>query len=84
MVGIQQARSASHDAVTVMIGVARPSNIEFLPQAKEALHRIARGTIHTDLAIMVNGHERESRVYGPVYNRNIQFVEFRDHVPVAN
>ena len=71
VIGGQQSPAPGHDAVPVMIGVAGKSDIEFILQYDEGLHRVLRGRIHADPSVPVQRHETEGRIDNIIHQGEI-------------
>jgi hypothetical protein len=81
MVWIQQAGRWCDDPVAIHIRVVAKSDLKIILQTDQTCHRIGRGTIHANLAIMIHGHEGEGWVNRTIHNRNVQLVNFGDEFP---
>ncbi len=84
MVGIHQTDGRSHDPMAVGIGVVAEGEIEPVFEFDQAGHRIRAGTIHANLAIVVDRHESELRVSLVIYDGDIQSIPFGDRSPIPD
>jgi hypothetical protein len=70
VVRVHEADAPSHDAVPVVVGIARPRDVEAILEPDEAPHRVGRRAVHADLAVPVDRHEREGRIDHVAYHRH--------------
>ena len=52
-------------------------------QADKPSHRVRAGTVHADLAVVVDRHERESGVNGRINYDDVQSIKRIDRLPVG-
>ncbi|MNF49783.1 hypothetical protein D3C84_310660 [compost metagenome] len=84
VVRCQQTTGRGDDAVTVVVRVAGKGNVEALLETDQALHGMAGGRVHADLAVPVHRHETECRIDLSVHHIEVQAVVFGDGRPVAH
>jgi len=84
MIGWQQSLASRDDPMTVMIRVAGESDVEFILQTNQTLHRIGRRGIHADLAVPIHRHETESGINGLVGDRKVQPIAISNRLPVVD
>jgi len=83
MVRLHQTHTAGHDAMPVVIHVVAKGNVEFVLHCNQVCHGIGAGTIHADLAVMVEGHEREGRVDALVDDLQVEVVALSHWLPIS-
>ena len=81
VVGVEQAGARRDDAVPVGVGVVGERDVEAVLELDQAGHRVRRGAVHADLAVPVDGHEREGRVDLVVDDRQVEPVALGDRPP---
>ena len=81
MVRVQQAGGRSDDAMPVSIGIVGEGDVEAILEFDQPGHRPGAGAIHADFAVMINRHERESRIDFRVHDRKIEAVAFGRSAP---
>ena len=84
VVRVHQAQRTGDDAVPVRIGIVGESNVELILQPHEPGHRIGAGTIHADLAVMIDRHEGEGRIDGGVDHGDVETIDSIDRLPVVD
>ena len=62
VVRVHQPAAAGDDAVAVAVGVVAERDVEAILEPDQARHRVRRRAVHADLAVLVDGHERERRI----------------------
>ena len=80
----QQSGAPGDDAVPVVVGIARPGDVELILHVDQPPHRIGRGRVHADLAVPIDGHEPEGRIDGFVDDGEVQPVAFGNGSPVVD
>ncbi len=80
----QQAAGRGDDAVAIVVRVAGEGHVETLLEADQALHGVAGGRVHADLAIPVDAHEAEGRIDFGVHHVQVQAVVLGNRRPVAH
>jgi len=81
VVRVEQARRTRDDAVAVTIRIVAPSHVEAILESDQGGHRIGRGAIHANLAVMVESHEGEGGVRVGVDERDVELVGLCDRNP---
>ena len=84
VVRVHEPDASRHDAVPIVIGIARPRDVEAILEPDESPHRIGRRAVHPDLSVPIDGHEAERRVYDVTDNLQGNFVMIGDLSPVEN
>ena len=65
-------------------GSLAKATLVLILEADESGHRVRAGTVHADLAVVIDGHEREGRIDLRVHDLDIQTVDFVDRPPVMH
>ena len=68
----------------VRVGVVGEGHVVLVLEADEPGHRVRAGAVHADLAVVIDGHEREGRIDLRVHDLDIQTVDFVDRLPVMH
>ena len=84
MIGVQEAGAARHDPVPVVVGVIAERDIETVLEADEAGHGVGRGAVHADLAVVVQGHEREGGIHHRIHHLQVQAVLLGNRTPITD
>ena len=84
VVGVEQPGAAGDDAVPVGVGVVGEGHVEAVAQVDQPGHGVARGRVHADLAVPVDGHEPEGGVDRLVDHLQLQPVVLGDGRPVVD
>ena len=84
VVRVQQARAARDDPVAIGVGVVGERDVEAVLERDQPRHRVGRGAVHADLAVVVERHERERRVDSVVDDLEVEPVAARDRLPVRD
>ena len=64
------------------VGVVGKRDAELILEADQAGHRIRAGAIHADFAVVIHRHERERRIELRIDDRDVQFVDGIDRLPI--
>ena len=80
----QEPRTPGHHAVSIVVRVARPRDVETVLESDQPLHRVGGGRIHADLPVPIHGHEAEGRIHLVAHHAQRNPPAFRDHLPVAH
>ena len=83
VVGVQQPLLAGDDPVAVGVRVVGERHVEPILERDQPRHRVRRGAVHPDLAVVVERHERERRVDAVVDDLEVEPVTVSDHLPVG-
>ena len=83
MVRVQQPGVGRDDAVAVGVGVVAGGDGELVLAARSGCHGVGRRAVHPDLAVPVEGHERERRVDVGVDHGQVEAVALADRAPVV-
>ena len=84
VVGIQQPAAAGDDAVPIRVGIVGERDVEAVLERDQPRHRVRRGGVHPDLAVVVEWHERERGVDPVVDDLQVEPVSARDRLPVRD
>ena len=84
MIRIHQTRGRGDDAVAVRVRIIAEGDFIFVFQPNELGHRVRARTIHADLAVVIDGHERKPRIDQRIYNADVELVVVCDARPVSN
>ena len=84
VVGVQQAGARRDDAVPVRVRIVGERDVEAVLEVGQPRHRVGRRAVHADLAVPVDGHEREGRVDRIVDDRQVDVVALGDRGPVGD
>ena len=84
VIGIHQPRRRRDDAVPVRVGVVGEGDAVLVLEADEPGHRVGTGTVHADLAVVIDGHEREGRIDLRIHHVDVQTVDLVDRLPVVH
>ena len=84
MVGVHQPRRRRDDAVPVGIGIVGEGDLILVLEADQPGHRVRAGAVHADLAVMIDGHEREGRIDLRVDDGDVELVDRIDRLPVMH
>ncbi|KWV87536.1 hypothetical protein PFLmoz3_02819 [Pseudomonas fluorescens] len=84
VVGRQQTTGRRDDAVAVVVRVAGEGNVETLLETDQALHGIAGGRVHANLAVPVDAHEAKGGVDLGIHHLQVQTVVLGNRRPVAH
>ena len=85
VIRVHQAAVGSDDAMAVGVGVVAGGDVVMLARGDQGGHRVRRGAVHPDLAVGVEGHERERRVDRRIHHRQVfQVVAETDAGPVPH
>src|SRR6516225_11693115 len=84
MVGVHQPRARGNDAVPIGIRVVGKSDPIAILEPNKPRHRVGARAVLTDLAVMIDGHERKGRVDPRVDYIDIDLIEGVDWLPVMN
>ena len=71
------------DAVSVGVRVVPKGDLELAFESDETRHGKGAGTVHSDLAVMIQGHETELRVETRVHDGEVEIVDSLDGFPIA-
>ena len=83
VVGVHQP-ARGDDSVAIDIGVVAEGDIEIVLESDQAGHGVRRRTIHANLAVAVDRHERKGGVDPIVDHRQVEPVALGDQPPVAH
>ena len=72
------------DAVTVIVRIVAKGDVELVFECDEASHGEGAGAVHPDLAVLVQGHKGEGRIYLVVDHLDVEIITLGDHVPVGD
>ncbi len=70
--------------MAVRIGIVGEGDIESVTYRDQPRHGIRRRTIHSDLAVPINGHKAEGRVDRVVHHGRGDFVALDDRLPILD
>ncbi len=82
VVGVHQSRGRGDDPMPVGIRVVSKSHAVLILETNKPGHRVRAGTVHANLAVVINRHEGECCVELLVNDADIQFVNGIDWLPV--
>ena len=77
MIGVHQPGRRRDDAVPVRVRIVGEGDPIPVLQADEPRHRIGARAVHADLAVVIDGHEREGRIDHRVHDRDVEPVDRR-------
>ena len=84
MVRVHQPGRRRDDAVPIGVGIVGEGDLVAILEPDEASHRVRAGAVHADLAVVVDGHEREGRIDLRIDDSNVQLVDGVDRLPVMH
>ena len=89
VVRVHHAPVRADDTVTIGIGIGAADQVVLVPSAtvelvNQALHGIRGRGVHTDLAVVIDGHEAPGRVDLRAHHANVQAVLLIDERPVVH
>ncbi len=84
VIGVHQPDAAGDDAVAVVVRVVAEGDVELILELHQAGHRVGRGAVHANLAVVIQRHEREGWVYPWVYHVQVESVGLGDRLPEAH
>ena len=84
VVGVHQAGRRRDDPVAVGVRVAGDGDVEAVLELDQPGHRVRRGAVHADLAVVVERHERERRVDLLVDDLDVEAEPVADRVEVGD
>jgi len=83
IVRLHQAGGRCDDAVPIRIRVIGECEAILVLQADKPRHRVGARTIHPDLAVMIDCHERKRGVEHRVDDGNVQSVDVINRRPIG-
>jgi hypothetical protein len=84
MVGVHQPCTWGDDAVSIGIRVIGERDGVAVLEADEPRHRVGAGAVHSNRAVVVDGHERESRIDQRIDDLDVQPIDLVDRLPVMH
>ena len=84
VIRVHQAGARGHDAVAVGVGVVGERDVEAILERDQSGHRVRRGAVHADLAVVIGRHEGEGGVDAVVDHLQLQPVPVGDRLPVGD
>ena len=84
VVRVEQADAGRDNAVPVRVRVVAPRDVVLIFEFDQIGHGVGRGAVHTDFAVVVNGHEAKRGVNGLVHDRDVQAVAFGNGFPIRH
>ncbi len=84
MVRIHQPGRRCDDAVPIGVGIVRKGDLVAILEPEEPGHRVRAGAVHANLAVVVDGHEREGRIDLRIDDSNAQLVDGVDRLPIMD
>ena len=82
VIGIHEPRGARHDAMSVCVAVVGEGDPKPIFQFDESCHGMGARWVHADLAVVIDGHEREGRIDHRVHDGDVELVDRVDRLPV--
>ena len=70
--------------MSIRIGVVSRRNLVLVPRRHQRCHRIGRGAVHPDLAVVIQGHEPPGGVHERVHHGQVQRPALGDRGPVID
>ena len=84
MVRVHQPGRRRDDAVPVGVGIVGEGDLVAILEPDEPGHRIGAGTVHADLAVVIDRHEREGRIDLRIHDGDVQLVDRVDRLPIMH
>ena len=84
MVGVHQPCTRRDNAVPIGVWVIGEGDPVAVLETHEPGHCIRTGAIHANRAVVVDGHEGESRIHLRIDDCNVQPVDLVDGLPVMH
>src|SRR5450631_3508479 len=82
MIGIHQTGTRRDDPMAIRIRIVCEGDLILVFQFNEACHGVGAGTIHSDLSVVVDRHERKSWIDYGIDDLDVQSVNRVDRLPV--
>src|SRR5262245_57305042 len=84
MVRSEKPVAPTYNSVPIGIGVAGKSYVESFLEIDHSCHSVSGRRIHSDLAVPINRHEAEGRIYDLVHNFQVEPIPIADSLPVSH
>ena len=82
MIGIHQTEGRRNNAVPIGVRVVANRDLEAIFEAHQSGHRVRTGAIHSDFAVVIQGHEAKCRIDLVIDNHEIESIALGDSLPI--